>query len=181
METDTDTDPLTKPKRQDVKIREMTIDDVADVFHLGERLFEAEKAPNAYRTWDQYEIVALFNSDTEYCLVAEFEDQIVGFALGTTITKRHSAWKYGHLIWLGVVPYFQRLGLAERLFQSFKTLMLKSGVRLLFVDTDAENLPALHFFRKHGFGNPKEHIYLSMNLDTERQRYKKRENHKSDD
>lgn len=178
---DNDTDPLNKPKRQDVKIREMTIDDVADVFHLGERLFDAEKAPNAYRTWDQYEIIGLFNSDTEYCLVAEYEDQIIGFALGTTITKRHSAWKYGHLIWLGVVPYFQRFGVGEKLLQSFKLIMIKSGVRMLFVDTDADNLPALHFFRDHGFGNPREHIYLSMNLDEERNRYKKRESQKTDD
>ena len=32
-----------KGKRPNVKIREMEIDDLADVFHLGEMLFKAEK------------------------------------------------------------------------------------------------------------------------------------------
>jgi hypothetical protein len=32
------------------------------------------------------------------------------------------------------------------------------------VDTEADNLPAVEFFRKMGFGNPQEHIYLTLNL-----------------
>lgn len=160
----------TKIKRLGVKIREMTIDDLADVFHLGEQLFLAQKAPNTYRTWDEYEVTDLYYSDTEYCLVAEYDARIVGFALGTTITKPRSAWKYGYLLWLGVSPEFQRTGIAERLFQRFKSLMLQEGVRILVVDMDAENFKAQNFFEDQGFGNPQEHVYLTMNLDHERQR-----------
>jgi ribosomal protein S18 acetylase RimI-like enzyme len=157
-----------KTKKSTVKIREMTIDDLADVFHMGEKLFLAEKAPNTYRTWDEYEVTDLFYSDTEFCLVAEYEDRIIGFALGTTITKSRSAWKYGYLLWLGVLPGFQRKGVADKLFHRFKTLMLQENVRILVVDTDSDNLQALCFFRDQGFGSPQEHIYLSMNLDQER-------------
>jgi ribosomal protein S18 acetylase RimI-like enzyme len=103
----------------------------------------------------------------------------VGFALGTTITKSHSAWKYGHLVWLGVAPEFQRLGVAQKLFNRFKDIMLKSHVRMLLVDTEAENLPALHLFRKLGFGNPQQHIYLTMNLAAESQLFKKKLNGES--
>jgi len=85
-------------KRPVIKIREMLIDDIAIVFHMGEELFKAQEVPNMYRTWDPYEVVGLFNSDTEFCLVAEIDDDIIGFALGTTIEKSHSAWKYGYLI-----------------------------------------------------------------------------------
>ncbi len=163
-------------KRFNIKIREMEIDDLAEVFHLGEELFKAEQVPNMYRIWDPYEVTELFNADTEFCLVAENDDQIVGFALGTTITKSHSPWKYGHLIWLGVTSEFQRKGVAEKLFRRFKDLMLKEGVRMLIVDTPAENLPALFFFRKLGFGHPRQHIYLTMNMAAEAQRLKKKEN-----
>ncbi len=159
-----------KAKRSTVKVREMTIDDLADVFHMGEKLFLADKAPNTYRAWDEYEVTDLFYSDTEFCLVAEYEDRIVGFALGTTISKSRSAWKYGYLLWLGVLPDFQRKGIAEKLFQRFKHLMLQENVRILVVDTEADNLKALSFFRHQGFGNPQEHIFLSTNLDPERQR-----------
>jgi len=163
-------------KRPVIKIREMLIDDIAIVFHMGEELFKAQEVPNMYRTWDPYEVVGLFNSDTEFCLVAEIDDDIIGFALGTTIEKSHSAWKYGYLIWLGVMPAYQRKGIAEKLFRRFKDIMLKNDVRMLIVDTQAENLPALHLFRKLGFGQPQEHIYLNMNVAAEHQRMKKREN-----
>jgi hypothetical protein len=42
--------------------------------------------------------------------------------------------------------------------------MRRQAVRMLIVDTQAENLSALRFFRKMGFGNPSQHIYLSLNM-----------------
>ncbi|MFP3870127.1 MAG: N-acetyltransferase family protein [Syntrophobacteria bacterium] len=153
-----------KKKRLNIGIRQMEIDDLASVFHLGEKLFTARQVPTLYRTWDEYEVISLFQSDSEFCLVAETKDELVGFALGTTISKSRSAWKYGHLVWLGVDPVFRRHGIAARLFNHFRTLMVQRGVRMLLVDTEADNLPALHFFRKVGFGNPEQHIYLTLNL-----------------
>lgn len=164
-----------KSRRLNSKIREMEIDDLADVFHLGETLFKAEKMPNLYRTWGEFEVVELFNSDSEFCLVAEARKKIVGFALGTTIEKSRSAWKYGHLIWLGVKPSYQRSGLGEKLFNRFIDLMLDNGVRMVLVDTVAENLPALFFFRKMGFGNPQQHIYLTLNLASRQEMLKKKQ------
>jgi ribosomal protein S18 acetylase RimI-like enzyme len=165
-----------KHKRISIKIREMEIDDLAHVFHLGEEIFSVEKTPNTYRTWDEYEVIELYYADSEFCIVAEVDEQIVGFALATTITKARSAWKYGHLIWLGVHPDYQRSGVAERLFKRFREIMLANKVRMLVVDTDAENLPALRFFRKLGFGNPTRHIYMTMNLTAHRQNHKKTDN-----
>ncbi len=159
-------------RRSNIRIREMEIDDIPSVFHLGESLFKANETPTMYRTWDPYEVTTLFNSDTEFCLVAEEDDMLVGFALGTTITKVHSAWKYGYLIWLGVCPEFQRKHVAEKLFQRFKDLMLKTGVRMLMVDTPAENTSAIRFFNKMGFGMPRPHVYLTMNLAADHQRMK---------
>jgi ribosomal protein S18 acetylase RimI-like enzyme len=169
----------TKSRRVNAKIREMEIDDLADVFHLGETVFKAERVPNLYRTWGEFEVVELFNSDSEFCLVAEARNKIVGFALGTTIEKSRSAWKYGHLIWLGVKPSYQRAGLGERLFNRFIELMLENGVRMVLVDTEAENLPALFFFRKMGFGNPQEHIYLTLNLAARQESLKKKQKEES--
>ncbi len=157
-------------KRLSISIRPMEIDDLAQVFHLGERLFTAEDVPNLYRTWDEHEVVDLFHSDPELCLVAEDGERIVGFAMGTTVTKSRSAWKYGHLVWLGVDPEYQGTGVAEKLFHALLELMLEDGVRILIVDTEADNYAAIKFFRKMGFSHPQEHIYLAMNLDNLRQR-----------
>jgi ribosomal protein S18 acetylase RimI-like enzyme len=151
-------------RKSKLAIRQMVLDDLAPVFHLGERLFTAREAPNLYRTWDQYALIELFYADNDLCVVAEADGKIVGFALGTTIEKDRSAWKYGHLVWLGILPELQRSGIGEKLFNHVRELMTRQGVRMMFVDTEAENLPALHFFRKLGFGKPEEHIYLSLNL-----------------
>ncbi len=164
--------PVTR--RSPIRIREMEIDDIAPVFHLGEILFKADETPTMYRTWDPFEVTSLFNSDTEFCLVAEDEDTLVGFALGTTITKNHSAWKYGYLIWLGVCREYQRGKVAEKLFNRFKDIILKAGGRMLMVDTSAENKQAIRFFDKMGFGVPIPHVYMTMNLDADLHRMKKK-------
>ena len=158
-----------KKKATGLRIRVMEVDDLAPVFHLGERLFTANTVPNLYRTWDEFEVVGLFQSDSDYCFVAEVDEHLVGFVLGTVISKSKSTWKYGHLIWMGVDPDFVRQGIADRLANHFLEVMLAEGVRMLIVDTEADNLPALQFFRKMGFGSPQEHIYLTMNLSARQQ------------
>ena len=170
-------DPQRTRKKPRIQIREMELDDLAAVFHMGEKLFTARGAPNLYRTWDEYELIELFYGDSDLCLVAEKDERIVGFALGTTIEKERSAWKYGHLVWLGILPEFQRSGLGERIFNHLKDVMAKRGVRIVVVDTEADNLQALRFFRKMGFGKPEEHIYLSLNLSGQKRGTMEKNNH----
>jgi len=170
--TDSDSiEPLTeanKKRRVNATIREMRLDDMPAVFHLGEKLFTAEDVPNLYRTWDEYEVVSLFQTDGEYCLVADVDGEVVGFALGTIIDKRKSSWRYGYLIWLGVDPRFQDQGLAYRMFRQFHSLVSDAGARIIMVDTEADNYPALRFFTKCGFETFGEHVFLAMNIDGKR-------------
>lgn len=166
-------------KSSSISIRLMTIDDIAPVFHLGEKLFTLEISPNLYRTWDEYEVITNFQGDQEFCFVAEDADEIVGFLMGTIIAKRHSSWRYGYLIWLGVAPSHQSKGVASRLFNHFRNVMIKQGVRMLLVDTEADNFSALKFFEKMGFEKPKKHIYLSLNLDNALSLYKDKEKKKN--
>lgn len=145
-------------------IREITIDDFAEVFHLGEQLFTSDYSPSMYRTWDEYEITTLYNSDSELCLVAELGNEIVGFALGTTVDKSNSAWKYGYLVWIGVRPGLQKKGVGDGLFNEIKKRMIDQGVRMVIIDTDADNEAGIRFFKKLGFGNIQKHVYMTLNL-----------------
>jgi len=151
-------------KERVVRIREMTIDDLSEVFHIGEEIFTSEYSPVLYRSWDEYEITTLFNSDSELCLVAEADEEILGFALGTTVEKQHSAWKYGYLVWLGVRRGLQKGGTGERLFRELKRRMVEQGVRMMIIDTDADNEAGIRFFKKQGFGNIQQHVYMTLNL-----------------
>lgn len=147
-----------------VRFRNMTIDDFSEVFHIGEEVFTAEYSQSLYRTWDEYEITTLFNSDSDLCLVAEAGDDILGFALGTTVSKQNSAWKYGYLVWLGVRSGIQQSGVGSGLFREIKRRMKEEGVRMIIIDTAADNLPAIRFFEKQGFADVQQHIYMSLNL-----------------
>jgi ribosomal protein S18 acetylase RimI-like enzyme len=150
--------------KETLRIREMTIDDFSEVFHIGEEIFTAESFQSLYRTWDEYEITTLYNSDTELCLVAEAGEKILGFALGTTVTKHNSPWKYGYLVWVGVRKDIQQGGVGSGLFKEIKSRMKEQGVRMMIIDTSADNRPAIRFFEKQGFGDIQEHVYMSLNL-----------------
>jgi len=153
-----------RPSSSGVDIREMALADLPAIYALGERLFPADKWPALYRTWDEYELAVHFASDSETCLVAVLDDAVVGFALGTLLEKRGSAWTYGYLLWLGVDETVARKGIAARLFERMTDLFIKLGARMIMVDTDAENEPALAFFRSQGFGQETPHLFLSRNL-----------------
>lgn len=147
-----------------VAIREMEIEDLPAVYGLGERLFTAEQWPTLYRTWDEYEVAALFSSDGDYCLVAEQGEALVGFVMGTLVSKRRSAWTYGWIMWLGVDPRAERQGVGRRLVDRLTEIFLEDGARMLIADTDADNAPALGFFEELGFGNRRGHVYLTKNV-----------------
>jgi ribosomal protein S18 acetylase RimI-like enzyme len=145
-------------------VREMELEDLPPVYALGEAVFTADKWPSLYRTWDEYEPVGLFNSDGEFCFVAESDGKVVGFALGALIDKRRSAWSYGYLTWLAVDPLMKRAGVATQLMEEITVAFIRAGARMMIVDTDAENDVAISFFRRHDFTNADRHVYLSKNL-----------------
>lgn len=143
----------------------MQLRDLSEVFDLGQQLFTAEKWPTLYRSWDDHELMALFNSNGETCLVAEAGDRIVGFALGRIMEKPRNAWRYGWLLWLGVLPEFHRARVATRLLRRLTELFVVHEARIMLVDTDEQNRNALSFFKRQGFGQAVRHVYLSQNLD----------------
>lgn len=162
------------PKKKPIWIGEMELEDIPKVFELGEELFTADRWPTLYRTWNQYDLIERFASDGEFCLIAEDEnDQLIGFAIGTVIIKRASAWDYGHLLWLGVRPGLAGKGIGKRLVAKLTDLFIEGGARMMIVDTDSENEGALRFFRASGFGQETEHIYLYKNL-TSHPKYEKK-------
>jgi ribosomal protein S18 acetylase RimI-like enzyme len=167
-----------KDKTKKVEIRQMDIDDVAAVYHMGEELFTSEDLPILYRTWDPFEVTEYFSSDPEYCLVAEVDEQIVGFIIATSVTKEGTAWKkYGYLAWIGVDEDFQRTNLGRRLYKEVERRLQADGVRMVIADTEGGNEGAIAFFDKIGFTPRREHLWLAKTL---RRPVKKTERKKAD-
>jgi ribosomal protein S18 acetylase RimI-like enzyme len=161
----------------EVSIRAMEIDDVSAVYHLGEKLFTSDEFPILYRTWDPYEVTEYFTTESEYCLVAETEDdRIAGFVLANMVEKEGTAWKkYGYLTWIGVDEGFQRTNLGQRLYNKIEDTFQKKGARMVMADTDAENLGALAFLNAMGLSARAQHVWLAKTLHKPRKKKKETE------
>ncbi|UCC16869.1 MAG: GNAT family N-acetyltransferase [Dehalococcoidales bacterium] len=156
---------IRKKRNPEIIIRQMDIDDISSVYHLGEELFTSDKLPILYRTWDPNEVTGYFGSDPEYCLVAEKKGEILGFIIATTIMKEGTAWnKYGYLSWIGVVKAYQRTNLGQRLYNRIEDRMMEDGVRMIMCDTEANNSGAISFFRAIGFTERRKHIWMAKTL-----------------
>ncbi|MGC9503527.1 GNAT family N-acetyltransferase [Baaleninema sp.] len=149
-----------------ISIREMIIDDIAPIFHLGEELFSSELYPTLYRTWDEWEVTGAYNTDSDLCLVSEVEGRFAGFILGTIVEKRSDRKSnvYSYIRWLGVSPEFHRMGIAGKLVDRFIERTIGQGAESVLMDTDPSNEAAINFFTNKGFKNPRQHVYLSLNL-----------------
>jgi len=152
-------------KKSEVNIRQMEIDDIGSVYHLGEELFTSEEFPILYRTWDAYEVTDHFTSDPDFCLVAEVQRKVVGFILATTIEKEGTAWKkYGYVSWIGVDQEYQRSNLGQRLYRRLEDRLEEDGVRMVIADTDADNEKAISFFKALGFSIRADHVWMAKTL-----------------
>ncbi len=161
--------------KTEITIRQMEIDDISAVYHIGEELFTSDEFPILYRTWDPYEVTDYFTSESEYCLVAETEGgKIVGFILANMIEKEGTAWKkYGYLSWIGVADEFQRTNLGQRLYNRLEDNFQKDGVRMVIADTDADNKGALQFLNTMGFSERAQHVWLTKTLQKSSRKAKK--------
>ena len=170
---------LNKAPNGNIELRQMQLKDLPAFFRLGQKLFTAEDLPTLYRSWDEHEILELFRSDEETCLVAEDDKKIIGFALGCMMEKPRGAWRYGWLEWLGVAPRYKRCGIARRLLNQLTQLFIDREARIMLVDTDEGNDDALAFLRQTGFGQETRHVYLSRNLDEHPKRIERRNGHRN--
>jgi ribosomal protein S18 acetylase RimI-like enzyme len=168
----------TKPRKNSKEkksftLRKMEIGDLAEVYELGEASFKPDLWPMLYRSWDPYEVTTLFNTDGDYCLVAENDaedppedERIVGFILGTVVAKEGTAWNYGYIIWLCSHERWGGAHVASELMDELVRIMVEQdGIRIVMADTDPDNIPAVRFFEKKGLSNQKAHLYMSSNLE----------------
>ncbi len=166
----------TKDEKRSFTIREMEIYDIAQVYQLGEICFRADLWPMLYRGWDEYEVTTMFNTDGDYCLVAENddyvqgvspdEDRIAGFVLGTVMSKPGTAWSYGYIVWICAHPTWQREGVAGKLIDKVVEAFVENeGVRIIMADTDPSNERAVKFFKKKGFDQEHQHVFLTSNIE----------------
>ncbi|MEM3722472.1 MAG: N-acetyltransferase, partial [Candidatus Bathyarchaeia archaeon] len=111
-----------KTRRVEIEVRQMTLEDLPEVWRLSEEVFTPTQLQFTYRTWNINELLSLFQEDPELCLVAEDINtkKIVGFALGTILKRPFSPWTYGYFLWIGVKKMRRRRGVGKRLYRELE-------------------------------------------------------------
>lgn len=156
-----------KKRKIQIEIRQMVLEDLSKVWHLGEKTFTPSSLQYTYRTWNTDELLSLFNSDPELCLVAEQTktNKIVGFALGTILKRPFSPWTYGYFVWAGVQKGFQKTGVGRRLYRELEKRFKDKGARIVMVDVESNNPVGICFIKKLGFKEAQTYTWYSKNLE----------------
>lgn len=156
-----------RKRKTEIEIRQMTLEDLSDVWHLGEKIFTPSRLQYTYRTWNVDELLSIFHGDPELCLVAEDvrSEKIVGFVLGIVLKRPFSPWTYGYLNWIGVRRMRQRSGIGKRLYKELEKRFKNKGARISIVDIESNNPAGIRFVKKFGFKEAQTYIWFSKNLE----------------
>ena len=128
-----------------VVIRPMTLDDVPQVFRIGDQYF-ADGEILIYGIWSLAEVVHHFTTWGALCFVAEEDGSLIGFALGADqYVNKHM----GHLDWIAVAPEQQRHGVGTRLTEAVYKAMDEQGLAFAVSDTKGSDPAPLAFFGEH--------------------------------
>jgi ribosomal protein S18 acetylase RimI-like enzyme len=128
----------------------MAIDDLGFVWRLGKASFTSEISYSK-RLWTEDELLARFADNQDLCLVAVFNDRVVGFVLGGVLKRTGSSWWTGYFLWIAVSKRYQKKGVAVRLYRELERRLRERGARNVITEVETRNFRALDFMRRVGF------------------------------
>jgi ribosomal protein S18 acetylase RimI-like enzyme len=123
-----------------VIIREYRPEDFERIYRIDQAAFAPELA---YSRVDLRSFVLARRSRT---LVAEAEGEVVGFVNALCV---HGEW--GVVITLDVAPERQRQGIGGRLLTAIEEWLAGEGVRMVGLETPADESGARQFYERHGY------------------------------
>jgi len=128
-----------------VIVRKMEIEDLPYVWKLGVTEFDMTKLYHQY--WTLPELVHAMVNDADFCIVAEEQGKIVGFAIGH---RKFSAWREDLSIieWCAVEKKHQKKGIGTKLCRGLIEKFRKAGASGVIADIKADNEASAKLFRK---------------------------------
>lgn len=141
-----------------INIRQATMEDLATIQTLNNKLFELEyanfddtlKVGWPFEETGREYFKTIINSGS--AVVAEKENQIIGYLAGSFKNKiSHLNVVYSEIDNFYIEPAYQSGGIGTKLINHFKELCRKQGVTKLRLTASAKNTKARNFYAKKGF------------------------------
>ncbi|MGF7159025.1 ribosomal-protein-alanine N-acetyltransferase [Rhodoligotrophos appendicifer] len=95
--------------------------------------------------WSRAEIAKLLAMPGSYCLMAMQQEEALGLAI-----LRHAA-DEAEILSIGVVPEARQRGLGRGMIEAALAIAARSAIKMMFIEVDATNEPALALYRGMGF------------------------------
>ena len=146
-----------------VAVRAMAIDDLGSVWRLGKASFTGEISYSK-RLWTEDELLARFVDNQDLCLVAIFNDRVVGFILGGLLKRTGSSWSTGYFLWIAVGKRYQKEGVAVKLYRELERRLRERGARNVICEVETRNFKALDLMRRVGFKEDHTVSFLKKRL-----------------
>lgn len=129
-----------------VNIREMSSEDVQGILDI-ERRVSGDKRSVTYAPVPD----SCIGGDVENSVVAEINDEIVGFILGriarSPIQLRDIAW----IELIGIVPEHHKQGIGKQLVEAWKNHCRKKGISKVHIMLNSRDQTMQPFFKSLGF------------------------------
>jgi [ribosomal protein S18]-alanine N-acetyltransferase len=130
-------------KADEVVLREYVEGDLDKIVRLDERCFDEE-----FR-FDRRSMRAYAEARNAVSLIAEKEDEIVGFAIAH-IDHIAAGWR-GYVVTLDVAAEYRRRGLAGQMMQAVEMLAEEAGALRMELHVFTENEAAIRFYERIGY------------------------------
>ncbi len=121
-------------------IREFRPADFEELYRIDIACFERDIS------YSRRELSYYISRQGSLTLVAEDQGKPVGF-----IIVRREAGRYGHVITIDVLPERRRQGIGSHLMAEAESWLARRGARMVYLETAANNLAAIDFYRKLGY------------------------------
>ena len=96
--------------------------------------------------YSHLELQVYIRSRKSRTLIAEADDEIVGFVIGCSEPRR-----LGHIITIDVLPHKQRQRIGSRLLDEIERWLWDQGTEAIYLETPVDDSGAQAFYEKHGY------------------------------
>jgi ribosomal-protein-alanine acetyltransferase len=125
-----------------IQIREASTNNTETLWKIERECFTSEALK-------QGEILSLLQDSKSTTLIAQINNEIVGFIIGKIYSDGDKL--IGHVITLDVVAKHRKKGIGRKLLRTLERKFIDKNVKVCYLEVREDNFPALNLYRKEGY------------------------------
>jgi len=125
-----------------LRIKQATIEDL-------EKLYNIEKECFTFEAFSKGQIASLLKASNSVSLVAEENNEILGFIIGLIYNEQEE--KIGHIFTIDVAIKHRRKGVGLKLLKELEKIFIKKGAKACYLEVRVDNSAARQLYHKQGY------------------------------